>query len=170
MAEFLTIDDLYSRVGAQKVNGYFDDANNGVLSDDSAAIDDVLCAAEGEYFSRMLKAYPGDWTDSESGIRVLVENDRALKMHVAWIALEFAAERRPEFCDEEGWGPYKIQYERALKYIENVAKAIQATPGSQEAGDGANVGGMIQPSPPQGTKDQFIFAPSRDSKYGHGGF
>lgn len=170
MADFLELTDLYSRVGSRKVNGYFDDNNNGVVSDESQAVDDVLSAAEGEMYSRMLRAYPGDMSDSGSALRVLVANDPTLKMHVAWVGCQYAAERRPEFTDENGEGPYKGQFKRAIDYFETLSKGAKRSRGETQAGKGANTGGNIQPSPPQGRSDQFVFAPSRNSPGGHGGF
>ncbi len=167
---FLSISDLYARVGAQKINSYFDDNANGTISDDTVAVNDVLCAAEGEYFSRMLRAYPGDYTDATSPIRTLIETDCALKQHVAWCAVEMASERRSEFTDNEGYGPYRLQYERAKTYIDNLSKGQIRSMGEINAGKGANTGGLIQPRPPTGTKEQFVFAPSNSSKAGHGGF
>lgn len=171
MADFLVIQDLIDRVGSRKVTGYFDDTNNGTLSDDSAAIDVVLSAAEGEMYARLLRAYPGtDTADPNNAIRLLVANDPTLKNHVVSVALQYAAERRPEFCDDEGVGPYKALWNRAIDYFETLSKGLKRSKGEAQAGVGANSGGKLQPKPPAATARQFIFAKSRDSPTGHGGF
>lgn len=170
MADFLVIGDLITRVGNRKITGYFDDSNNGVLSDDSAAIDVVLSAAEAEMYARLLRAYPGDPADPTGPMQLLVANDPALKMHVVGVALQYAAERRPEFTDDEGVGPYKAQFTRAIDYFETLSKGLKRSKGEVQAGQGANSGGKLQPKPPAATAQQFVFARSRDSPFGHGGF
>ena len=165
MADFLVLQDLYNRAGSDKMNGYFDDNLNGIVSDESDIVDDILMAAEGEYFSRMLRSY-----GSKDTLITLVNNDPTLKSHVAWIACELASERRQEFTDDEGWGAYKMQYDRALKYIDNLSRGSQRSIAESIVGKGANTGGNISPSPPQGTSRQFIFSPSKNSPTGHGGF
>jgi len=169
-ADFLTLQDLYNRVPANTVNGYFDDSNNGTISEESAIVQDVLSAAEGEFYSRIMRAYPGNPKDPGGAVQLLVANDSTLRMHIAWIAVEIACERRVEFTTSEGWGAYRAQYERAVKYIDNVSKGLQRSSGETQAGKGANTGGNLQPAPPAGTVGQFVFASSRDAPGGHGGF
>lgn len=170
MADFLTLQDLYDRVGARKVNGYFDDSHNGTLSDETAAVEAVLTAAEAEMYARLLRAYPGDPSDPGGPMQLLVANDAALKGHVIGVALQLAAERRPEFTDEDGLGPYKAQWNRGIDYFETLSKGLKRSKGEVQAGQGANSGGTIQPRPPAGTAQQFVFARSRKSPGGHGGF
>ena len=170
MADFLVIQDLIDRVGNRKVTGYFDDNNNGTLSDENAAIDIVLSSAEAEMYARLLRAYPGDPADPAGAMQALVANDPALKLHVVGVALQYAAERRPEFTDAEGVGPYKAQYSRAIDYFETLSKGLKRSKGETAAGPGANSGGRLQPKPPAATAGMFIFARSRNSPNGHGGF
>lgn len=170
MSDFLTITDLIDRVGSRKITGYFDDNNNGTLTDESTAIDVVLSAAEAELYARLLRAYPGDPTDPAGALQLLIANDPALKMHCVGVALQYAAERRPEFTDAEGVGPYKAQWDRAMTYFDLLSKGQQRSRGEVQAGQGANTGGKLQPKPPAATAGQFVFARSRDSPRGHGGF
>lgn len=170
MADFLTLQDLYNRVGARAINGYFDDQRNGVLTDDTTAVDEVLSAAEGEMYSRMMRSYPGDPSTIGGAVQTLVANDPALKTYVAWVACQLAAERRPAFTDDEGLGPYKGQWKRAIDYFESVSKGLRYSMGQPQAGAGRNAGGRLSPSPPAGTTKQFVFAPSKKSPTGHGGF
>ncbi len=172
MAAVLTLADLYARVPADRLNGYFDDDNSGVLSEEVSTVQDVLMAAEGEYTSRMLRAYPtgGDLSVVGSPLRTLILNDATLRMHVAWIACELACERRTEFCGVDGWGAYRAQYERAIRYIENLSKGIQKSGAEQLAG--ANkIGSGYSSGLANGYEDpNFVFAPSKGSPSGHGGF
>ena len=170
MADFLVVGDLISAVGNRKVLQWFDDQYNGTLSDDTVAIDDVLSRAEAEMYGRMLRAYPSDTTDPTSPLRLLVANDPALKGHVIGVALQYASERRPEFTDADGAGSFKARYDRAIDYFETLSKGIKRSRGEIEAGKGANTGGLLQPKPPAATERQFIFAPGRNSPFGHGGF
>ncbi len=170
MADFLVIQDLIDRVGSRKVTGYFDDNNNGTLSDESTAIDIVLSSAEAEMYARLLRAYPGDPADPGGAMQLLVANDPALKNHVVSVALQFAAERRPEFSDDEGQGPFKGIFQRAIDYFETLSKGLTRSKGETAAGKGANTGGKLQPKPPAASAGQFVFARSRDSPSGHGGF
>jgi len=165
LAEILILDDLYSRVPANVINGYFNDSGLNNISETDQIVQDVLMAAEGELYSRMLRAYPGDTTGA---LKSLVLNDPALKMHLAWVACELACERRPEFTDAEGFGAYKAQYMRAIAYFENLSKGLIRSRGEQVAGKGRNTGGDYQPNE-QG-EGEFTFAPSRNNPGGHGGF
>lgn len=170
MADFLTLADLYSRVDPNKVLAYFDDDNNGVIADGDSQVDAVLSAAEAEMYARLMRAYPGDPADAGGAMQSLVNEDPALKGHVIFVALQLAAERRPEFTNAEGVGPYQTQWNRAITYFETLSKGLQRSRGERTAGVGANSGGNLQPRPPATTERQFIFAPSKSSPNGHGGF
>lgn len=170
MPDFLTIQDLYARVGARRINGFFDDTNNGELTDESTtAINDVLDAAEGLYYGVIQRAYPGNPREVGSAARTLVANDAMVKMQVAWLAVELAAERRQEFTDAEGWGPFKAQYQRADKYLHDLSIGIKRSPGESLVGKGANTGSPGI-SPPDLAENPFTFAPSKGAPSGHGGF
>lgn len=170
MADFLVIQDLIDAVGARSIIGYFDDENNGTIDDNTAGVDMVLSKAEGEMYARLLRHYPGDTSDPTSSLRVLVANDPALRSHVVSVALEYAAERRPAFLGADGSGPYQKQFDRAIDYFETLSKGQKRSPGERLAGKGANTGGKLQPKPPAASSSQFIFARSRNSPTGHGGF
>lgn len=168
-AELLTLDDLYSRVPANVINGYFNDSGVACIDDSLQIVQDVLMAAEGELYSRMLRAYPGLTGNALDPIKQLVNNDAVLKMHLAWIACELACERRQEFTDAQGFGAYKAQYDRAVTFIENLSKGLIRSRGENTAGPGANTGGNSFPQ--AGSVDaNFIFAPNRNSPSGRGGF
>lgn len=170
MADFLALQDLFNRVGQETIEGYFDDSHNGVLTDESTIVDEVLSAAEGALYARMLRAYPGDPSDAAGAMQALVQNDPSVKVHCSWVAVQMAAERRPAFTDNDGNGPYKVQYDRAIEHFELLSKGTLRSQGETEAGQGANTGGKLQPKPPGASYSQFVFAPGRDAPSGHGGF
>ncbi len=161
---YLAQTDLEARVGPRRVLQLFDDDNNGVLgAEELAKISGILEAAEGEVASRMIRAYSID------SITTLANADPVFKLHASWIALEFAAERRPEFLGAGGQGPYQNMYERAIKFFEKLSKGRQRSAGESEAGIGKTIGGKVQPKLPTGTS-RFTFAPDGNNPTGHGGF
>lgn len=171
-AVVLTYADLISRISERTVIGYFDDDGDGVVDPASTEVQDVLQAAEGELFSRILRAFPGDVTSAQSAIRKLIATDKTLLQHLAWVGCEMAAERRPEFCAADGSGPYKVQYDRALVYFDNISKGnLRSMAEYVENGSGVNpqVGGNMNP-PIDSVAANFIFAPDRNAPTGRGGF
>lgn len=169
LPQILVLDDLYSRVPANVINGYFNDSGVTCVDDSLQSVQDVLNAAEGELYSRMIRAYPLQSGNISDPIKLLAQNDATLKMHLAWVACELACERRPEFTDAQGWGAYKVQYDRAILYFENLSKGLIRSRGESVAGVGANTGGDTFPMPDQVEAD-FVFAPSRRAPSGRGGF
>lgn len=164
MAEFLTLADLQNQIGAKRIEQYFDDDGDGVVDDLDPQVVQVLDQAEGQYYSRMLRAY-----GSKDALTTLANNDSVVKGHAIWIACELAAERRVEFTDSEGWGAFRVQYNRSIKELDLLSKGATHTIAEEQVGQGANTGGTIQPSPPQGTTNQFTFLPSRNDGSGGSG-
>jgi hypothetical protein len=162
---YLTVDDLYALVGSRRVTELFDDDGDGSLTNDLASLYDALSSAEAEMAARLRRGWSAD------AIPDLVATDRALRRHAAWIALELASERRPEFLAADGKGAFWAQYERALQHADLVSKGrLRAPAGEAVAGTGAQVGaGVVQPTPDADTP-RFLFAPDRDNPTGGGGF
>lgn len=169
---FLTIQDLYDLVGARRVNAYFDDTFNGEVGDanENSAVQAILCTAEGIFASYAMRVYAGTLVDVTSPLRLLVENDALVRTMTAWIALQGAAERRTEFTDAQGNGPFKAQYDRAVAFFDRLSKGTARSAGEAQAGLGANTGGNFSPDEVRQTQSEFIFAPSRSSPFGRGGF
>ena len=165
MPDIIAQSDLEAKVGAQKIAQYFDDDLDADLTSEALVIDTVMDEAEGEYFALMLKGFP-----SKQQCIDLANADPVLKGHIAWIAIELASERRPEFTAADGKGAYWTQYERARTHFKDVATNKKRSGGEETAGKGKNVGGQVQPKPPAGEADSFVFAPSRKAPSGHGGF
>lgn len=172
MADFLTLDMLYLKVGAATIKQYLIDDGSTALKDTDPIVQDVLQEAEGVGYSRMLRHY-----GSREAITDYANNDAAYRGHIAWIAIQFASERRKEFTDATGAGAWTTQYDRAIEHIDLVSKGQLRGTGetaTEEGGDapgpGANTGGALQPKPPAATAANFVFAPSTKAPSGHGGF
>jgi len=162
--DFLTQSDIQAKVGFDTILGLFDDDNDGAITGtDLTQMNDVLAQAENEAYSRLLRAY------DKASIILLANNDPALKGHIAWIALEFASERRMSFLSGDGTGAYWKQYERAIQYCELLSKGQQRSAGETVAGTTDQIGGTLQPTP-ESTSTRFVFAPDDDNPSGHGGF
>lgn len=164
MADYLTYADLVSRVGSERALRFFDDDNDGVLSSpELALVDDCLIAAEGQAYSVMLSAWP------KAQVIQLAQNDALFKQHVAWVALEIASERRPEFCQPDGSGQFVMQYKRALDHFKALKQNGARSVGEAVAGRAGTAGGTVNP-PAVANTPQFTFAPSRNNPSGSGGF
>jgi len=163
-SEWLVLQDLYNNVGVDRVVRLFDDNVDGDLVEEDAQVQRILSAAEDEVASRLLR----NWTHAQ--ILSLASVDQALRSHAAWIALEFASERRPEFCADDGKGAFWAQYERAIAFFESISKSNQRSKGEATAGVGANLGGRLRPTETAKKASSFVFAPSEEAPTGHGGY
>ncbi len=165
VAEILVVQDLFNRVGADKIRQYFDDSGDASLVDDDPQLQSVMASAEGLYFAHMLKA----GYDRQALID-LANADETIKEHIAWIAVELASERRPAFTAADGSGAHIVQYDRAVAIFTKMSKARLRSGGEATVGRNAHVGGNVQPAPPSGTAGDFVFAPSKNAPTGRGGF
>lgn len=151
-------------VGSERVTQLFDDTGDGSISDSDANVVAVLTAAESEACSRLLRSWAKDSIISLAGA------DPGFVQHCAWVALEFATERRPEFCAEDGKGGYWAQYKRAIAYFEALSKTQLRSVGESVAGAGANLGGNMRPTSTAKKVDSLIFTPTEKNPYGSGGY
>jgi hypothetical protein len=166
MPDFLSLADLYRKVDASKVIRYVDDDGDGQMSaTELSLLEGCMEEAEGRAYALLIPAF-----GSSSTIITLMQNDAFLRGSVAWMALELASERRPEFAQAEGWGAYKIQYERAVADLKQQGKGRERSQGESTAGTNAQVGGTVSPTPPAGRANQFVWAPNKANTGGSGGF
>lgn len=163
--DFLAYADLTAATSDERVIRFFDDDSDGVLSTaEQALADGVMNAAENLAYSMMM----GAWT--KANIILLAQNDPYFKQQVAWVAMEMASERRPEFCQADGSGQFMAQYNRAIAHFKALKTNSGRSAGEGVAGRAATAKGTRSPSPPNGTDSQFTFAPSKKAPSGHGGF
>jgi hypothetical protein len=163
MARYLTIADLDSLIGRARVEQYFDDDLSGDLAEESTELDDVLTAAENEADSWLKRSF----TDSQ--IDDLVDNDKALRRHVAWMALEEASSRRPEFTSADGTGAFAAKHDRAIAFFKALGKGNIRSRGEAEAGKSSRIGGAVQPHVTR-PNPRFVFTPDRDNPSPKGNF
>lgn len=162
--QYLGISDLENIVGSQRVRQYFDDDMDESILDETSSTTAILAAAEAEAASRLLRAYTNDQ------IVDMATHDRTMRSHVAWIALEFAYERRPEFVTDQGHGAYWAQYERAIEFFEAMAKGNLRSTAEEVIGQNAQIGGTVQPPRTSASDARFTFAPDVAAPKGKGGF
>ena len=166
MPDILTRVDLDAKIGATRVTNLIDDSFNGTVDGDEIAfLDTIMEEAEGLAIGWLLAA-----GYTEEATKLLADNDRALKGNIAWMACELLSERKTEFTSDDGWGAYRVQYERAEKYFEALSRGRRRSKGEKQAGANAQIGGQVTPSPPAGTARQHQFAPNKHSPNGRGGF
>jgi hypothetical protein len=158
----MTSYELELTIGAATVDQLFDDNNDSQR--DMAFVSQMLRRAEDYALTFMLSG----WADVATCVKVM-QGDAILRMHIAWVACEFAGERRKEFLAADGKGPYYNQYTRAEKYFTQISVAELASVSESTAGVNAQSGGVVQPTLTPGTS-RFVFAPDKNSPFGHGGF
>ena len=161
MPRAMTSDELDQCVGPLKVDQLFDDAAAGVR--DQLLVSQALRRAEDYAMGSLLDAW------GEDAVVLVLQNDAVARMHVAWICLELAAERRGEFLGVDGKGPYWSQLVRAEKYLDGISRGRTSSVGEAVGGRNAQVGGSISPTLRE-NQSRFVFAPDRRNPTGHGGY
>lgn len=164
MADWLKLQDLKNLVGSERTIQLFDDDGDGLISESDANVQAVLKVAESEAYSRLRRAWSVD------AIKTLAANDPGFTSHCAWVALEFASERRPAFCADDGKGCYWAQYERAIEFFESVSKGLQRSVGEGSAGTNPQIGGNLRPTETSKQASSFVFATSERNPRGSGGY
>lgn len=154
-------EDLEQLIGAAKVDQYGTD--DGTAERNDGIIEECCSQAEDLCSSYLLKGW------SREQIRQLIDNDKGLRVQVAWVACELLSERRTEFLNAEGHGAYWTQYERAIEYFDRLAKAKGHSVGEVTAGQSALRGGTVNPRKQAG-EPTFVFAVSKNNPNGSGGF
>ncbi len=157
---WLQWEDLEAIVDKATIDRLFNDTNTAIR--DMVLVEQVIQQAESLAETNLLRS----WTLQQ--IAELASHDPALRAQAAWLALEFASERRQEFIAADGKGRYWAQYERSMKYFETLSKSQSHSRGEASAGKGSNAGGSLRPvlRPQQARR---IFADEPDGS-GHGGF
>jgi phage gp36-like protein len=113
-----------------------DDDGNGVA--DPAIVADVIERASGVmdgYFQASGLAVPLTGTAITAAVR----------HHVGFVAAHFAAQRKPEYRDAQGFAPYRQEYVDALAWGDKIASRKMLLEGVDVAagGGGDEGGGMV---------------------------
>ena len=166
LVRWLTIEDLETVVSRETVDRLFQDDNSSTR--DFTLLQSVMQQAEAAAESELLRG----WTRDQ--VVQLAFHDPAVRMHAAWLALEYATERRGEFIANDGKGRFWVQHERAIAFFKSLSKSNQQSRGEKAnpklgvnpAGVNANTGGKRKPKP---TNNNWVFADESDGRK-HGGF
>lgn len=153
-------EDLEMVTDKETVDKLFTDKNTATR--DMVMLEEVLQQAETIAESQLLRS----WTQAQ--IVDLARADRGLRGQAAWLAMEFATERRHEFISASGQGRYWAQYERSMSFFKELSKSQIHSRGESSAGKGANAGGAVRPIL-QVNQARRIFANEPDGST-HGGF
>jgi hypothetical protein len=160
LTRWLQWEDLETVTDTETVDKLFTDANTSTR--DMKMVEDVLQQAETIAEVSMLRSW------SQSQIAAMAKADPGLRSQAAWMAMEFATERRHEFISAEGHGRYWAQYERAVSYFDKLSKSQTHSRGEASAGKGSNSGGAVRPRL-QANQARRVFSDEPDGT-GHGGF
>lgn len=158
--DYLYLEDLQDLIGNDMLVRFFVDDGSGDLaspSDGWSRMGRVGKRAEADAAARLLRG----WTSDQ--IVLLMQNDDALRTHVAWMALHYGSERKEAFQQDDGSGAYPSQYKRAIERLKLLSEARQQSPGEAVAGLNDHIGaGAVQPTVQSGGS-RFAFAPTRDN-------
>lgn len=163
---FTTSARLVLKMGGQRLVQYFDDDNDGVA--DPAAMEEVIEDANSDVESKLLGK---GWTRERLEAAAALEDD-VLSRIATNIAMGYAGERRPEWLDAEGKGPFDALREKAYERLKDLARARERLPAETEVGKHTQVGGRL--SKEQNPDGHFIFASTAEQRArgsrGPGGF
>lgn len=156
MATFVVLADLEARFGAARVRQYLDDDGDG--TPDANVVDVVLDDANSDMTSRLLRK---GHTAAELE---LLASDSWLKRRATEIAIAYASERKPEWLNAAGEGPYEALRKRARADLKDWQANEARIPTETDLAPRRNVAGNIGAGP------GFVFAESDDNPKGSGGF
>lgn len=154
---FTSQEDLERRFGAARVRQYLDDNGDGIV--DQEVLAEVTDDANGEVVSLcMRKGYTAEQLE-------LLADDPVLRRRATEIAMAYASERKPEWLNSVGEGPFESLRKRAKEFLKQMQLGEVRPPTEPEAGvTRQHVEGNV------GQSSGFVFAESDDDPLGPGGF
>ena len=162
MAIFVDVDDLKNRIGSERVVQLLDDDGDGV--EDTAPRDLVIARGNAAVEARLYaKGFTADDLTALSG-------DPLIRELATEVTLGYLGERRPEWLNANGEGPFDALRKRALAELADVARTVLRIPSEATTGRKTKrVGGSLSTADPV-----FTFAKSgadkRNGSSGPGGF
>ena len=153
---------LAARITEQRIVQMFDDDGDGVVSgDDLQILADIMGAASDVTTGLLLnKGFSLKQLE-------IIKNDRQVIHAWAGIAAQLAGERKPEWLNANGEGPYDALGARGRAELKALAVGTIRSVQETDAGPNAMVGGELSPNP------SFIFNPNPNDpndRFGPGGF
>ena len=128
--DFVTQEDLERRIGADRVTELCDDDNDGVADDE--IVSEILGDANREVASILYgKGFARDDLTK-------LARDRFIRRKAAMIAAQLAGERRTEWCNDRGEGPFHRMGQDGRKAIEKMSSgelraALEETHGANRS-------------------------------------
>jgi len=163
VANWTSVEELVRKLGRRRVIELFDEDGDGTIDtgDDATTVDDTVAAANDEVTGVLLRK--GFSAEQLNGL----SEDASLRRHATSILAQLAGERKTEFLDAEGKGPYDAIGERARKELEKFSRGEKRSRLEDQAGDNPIVGGDVNLGSPV-----FIFSrdPRNPGTSGPGGF
>jgi hypothetical protein len=155
---YIDASDLLTAASQADIDRYFDDDGDGAA--DAARVADINAKASSVCDAKLLQT----WTPAQ--VAELMKEPLA-KMHCAYISLHLAAKRRDEWRNEDGNAPYFVDFNQAMKYLDDLVKGAARSQKETTGGINPVIGGTINSDydPPT-----FVFAGTRDKPAGSGGF
>jgi hypothetical protein len=162
MASWTSLDELIRKITRRRVVELFDDDGDGdIVGADAVGIAEAVAAADADVSSVILRKGFGQ------AQLVILSTDASLRRYATSILAQYAGERRTEFLNAEGKGPYDAIGERARGQLVKMSKGEIRSEKEDLAGDNPIVGGDINLGAP-------VFVVSRDPRFpgrsGPGGF
>lgn len=161
MAEFTTLARLQAAITERRCVEYFDDDRDGVISDSDPSVLFALTAANDKATSIIFKK-----GFSLAQIELLTA-DASLQRYATCLAAMYAGQRRLEFLDPEGRGPFDAMGKQALADLGAMATGELRSKIEETAGANPLTNADTNLGEP-------VFVVSRDPRcpgsYGPGGF
>lgn len=168
MPDIVFVDDarLQNKMGAAHWLEYFDDNNDGVA--DAAPLAAVLEDANADVVACLMgKGYTATRLEEMADA-----GDKVLSRIAANIAMGYAGERRPEWLNDEGKGPFDKLRADAMARLKLIGTAQQRVPSEAEVGRNTQVGGRVSKN--QNRDGHFVIANTAEGRArgsrGPGGF
>ena len=156
--DFICLEDVELRYGADRMMQFLDDDQDG--SADELVVEAILNDANSDVISRLVnKGYTIELLKS-------LRRDPKLKRLAGEIFMGYLGERRTEWLNAQGDGPYEGLRKRAHAQLREYATGELRLSLETKKGSNTQVGGRLsnQPDP------NFIVAPTRNNPQGAGGF
>lgn len=164
MANWTSRDELIGRITRRRVIELFDDDGDGSIegAGDAAALDECVAQANDEVTSIMFRK------GFDAAALNELSEDASLRRYATSILAQYAGERRLEFLNAEGKGPFDAMGERARSTLRQMAAGeLRSKKEATGAGENPIVGADTNLGSP-------VFTISRDPRYpgtsGPGGF